>query len=306
MALKFLKHSSFPQKNCFLTESGYFWKMQVREWAFAQLDLEGVDDTTGVTSNNPNTALGHQEKGERGLKTNTAGKKMTVKFFARAAGFTFIHPFKDDPWIAAEDVRMQVEVLRRRAPSEDKISLTKLEGKTVVIAAPDAKAYEMDTTLTFDTSAVNPVSVFNAVPKGVNHVVISSHGGVPTASDKSNMAKICLFVGGFNLESTRLDTDNVTSAFATLKDKVAENGVIWFGGCNIGANTSFCQKAADASGCAVVAPVMVLPNTKFPKSHVDMLDGFAIPKVFVPVGSPATNISDFCGTQQTRKFVVPV
>ena len=97
MPLKFVKHATFPQKNCFFTEGGYFWKMQVREWAFAQVDLDGVDDTIAVTSNNPNAALGHQEKGERGLKTKTSGKKMTVKFFARAAGFTFVHPFKGDP-----------------------------------------------------------------------------------------------------------------------------------------------------------------------------------------------------------------
>ena len=304
--MKFVKHASFPQKNCFFTEGGFFWKMQVREWAFAQVDLDGIDDAIAVTSNNPNAALGHQEKGERGLKTKASGKKMTVKFFARAAGFTFVHPFKGDPWNAAEDLRMQVEVLQRRAPSEDKISLTKLEGKTAVISAHDARAYEMDTTLTFNPSAVNPASVFSGIPKGVNHVVISSHGGVPTAADKSNMAKICLFVGGFRTESVRLDVDNATSVFATLKDKMAENGVIWFGGCNIGANTMFCQKAAEAAGRTVVAPVMVLPNKKFPKGHVDMLDGFAIPKVFVPVGSPATSVSDFCGKQETHKFVVPV
>jgi hypothetical protein len=90
--------------------------------------------------------------------------------------------------------------------------------------------------------------------------------------DMGDPKKIVLFVAGMKETALRIDLDNCEKVFATLKPKVAENCVIWFGGCNIAANTDFCLKAANAAGCPVVAPYMVLPNQKFPRGHVDMLD----------------------------------
>ena len=48
----FVKHPDFPHAKCSFTGSGYFWKMVVREWAFAKVNvnnLSGLD----VESNSP-------------------------------------------------------------------------------------------------------------------------------------------------------------------------------------------------------------------------------------------------------------
>jgi hypothetical protein len=313
MAMKFSQHPSFPAKQAFSTPGGFLWKLQVREWAFAQVNLDGVTDPgIGVTSNNPNPVPDERDKPHKALKFTKATTKdrLTVRFYAKETGFTFVQPFKGDPWTAAEDLRLQVEVITRRAPKQDSISKTTLRGSTVALNAPDARAYTMDTTLTFDANATNPASHFASVPKGVNHVVISTHGGVASEADKSDSTKICLFVTGFTTAAKRIDVDNAQTAFGVLKGKVAENCVLWFGGCTIGANEKFCQIAADASGCIVVAPVMALPFTTFPKGQIDILDRFAIPKIFVPAsaGSNAATLkalSEFCAKQDELKFEVP-
>jgi hypothetical protein len=175
--MKFVKHPSFPQTKCFFTEGNWLWKMVVREWAFAQLDVEAVDDGLKATSNNPTIVPQVFEQGDKRITTTRAAgsKKVTVRFYANGAGFSFIHLFDKDPMVAAEDIRMQVEVQTRRAPQESEVSLTPLEGKTVAINAPDTKAYEMDTTLTY-ANATDPLTLFDQVPADTNHVVLASHG----------------------------------------------------------------------------------------------------------------------------------
>jgi hypothetical protein len=190
--MKSVKHPTFPQKKCFFTGGGMLWKMQVREWAFAQVDVQDVAEGLNASSNNPSVAAGAFDSSEKGIKTTRAGSNVTVTFYANSTGFTFVHLFETDPFIAADDVRIQVEVLMRRAKQPAEISLTKLEGNTVVINAPDAKSYDMDRTITFSSTAINPLSVFAGVPSGTNHVVISSHGGVPTEADKSDNEKLCM------------------------------------------------------------------------------------------------------------------
>jgi hypothetical protein len=106
--------------------------------------------------------------------------------------------------------------------------------------------------------------------------------------------------------STFLTQYNVEKVFARVKGKMAENGVIWFGGCEIGNNNEFCQKAANSSGCTVVAPTYAVPRIQFPKGSVDLLDRHATPKVFVPGSAGPVLLSSFCAKQRRHKFVVPV
>jgi len=298
-SMKFVRHPSFPIDNCFFTGSGWFWKMVVREWAFAQLDITDVEDGLQATSNNPTIVPGVFEQGPKRItSTRAAGaQKVTVRFYANAAGFTFVHLFDKDPVLAAQDIRIQVEVQTRRAASAADVTLTQLGGKTVAINAPDAKAYEMDKTVVY-TNATTPLTLFDEVPNGTNHVVLASHG--IEVNDK-----ICMFIGGATAPSLRLDVDNCEEVFAKLKGKMADNGVVWLGGCTIGSNQEFLKKAAKASGCPVVAPVMVLQKKSFPKGHIDMLDGVGIPLVFGPEGKPIS-LTDFCGRQDTHQFTVPV
>jgi hypothetical protein len=304
-AIKFTRHPNFPKANCSFTPAGYFWKVQVRQWAFAELNVEHFTAGLQVASNNPNVVLGPSAAGPKALTLTSKGSAASVKFYADSPGFTMIYFYKSDPSKVLDDVHMQVEVLARRANTPAAISLTKLEGRTVAINAPDAIAYEMQTTRKFSDVASNPLGLFSGVADGTQHLVISSHGGVPNERDKQDMSKICLFVAGFKLGSIRLDVGNVEAVFKTLKGRMAANCVVWFGGCNIGANREFCSKAALASGCYVVAPVMPLLNKKFPKNYVDLLDGVSIPVIFDPAGKPMS-ISDFCSKQAELKFTVPI
>lgn len=302
---RFVRHPSFPSGKTHLTAGGKLWKIKVREWAFAQVNLTDVGAGLTPTSNNPNVVADHRHALASVKGTMKPGtKEMTLRFYALGRGFTFIHLFERDPPDAVSEL-LQVEVTQRRANKPEQISLTKLGGKTCAVNAPDAVAYEMDTTLLFDGKSTDPAKLFDAVPGGLDHLVISSHGGVLNDADKTNQKKICMFVGGFNLTSVRLELENVKNAFAALKGKIAAAGVIWFGGCDIGANVDFCGAAAAAAGCHVVAPVMPLLDKKFPKGTVDMLDGFAIPKAFGSDGK-TISIPDFCAKQDTHKFVVPV
>lgn len=302
MALKFVRHTSFPDNKCMLTESRYFWKMLVREWAFAQLDLQGVTGGIDITSNNPGVVPGIYDKTERGLKTSSpAAGTLTAKFYAKAPGFTFIHPFKTDHFVAEEDLRMQVEVVIRQAKDQDQISLAELQGNTVAINSADTRAYEMGATGKFSSSSTSVMTLFSGVAPGTDHVVVGSHGGF--GSNASSSQDLCLFVAGL-ISSTHLDLSNVEPVFATLKGKVSPNCVVWLGGCNIGENDEFCHKASVASGCPVVAPTKNLMARKYPKGMIDVLDRFASTKVFV--GKSKVFVGDFCAKQETHKFVVPV
>jgi hypothetical protein len=296
-AMKFARHSSFPPQNASLLPSGWFWKMTVREWAFAQLDV--VDDVpipdkfTGETNNMSVV---------REVSAKSASlKKVTIRFYAhsRGAAYVYLHdPAVADHFASVEKMLMQVTVEPRSANQESETSLTRLEGTTAVINAPDAKSYEMSKTETY--SAKNPLELFKTIPNGTNHLVISSHG-IEVGGN------ICMFPGGSSSPSQRLGLDNVAEVFATLKTKAApDNCVVWLGGCNIGQNNEFCKKAARASGCPVIAAGQFLSAKKFDKDHVDILDRHSAPKLFLPGEDKPASLSDFCAKQEKYKFVVPV
>lgn len=297
-SMKFAKHPSFPQANTFLLPSQWFWKMTLREWAFAQLDVvDGVPINPRFTGATNNMSVIRNIT----LAKSADLKKLTIKFYAYSAGnaYVYLHdPAIANPFAPVENIQMQVEVNTRRANSPNEISLTKLEGATAVVNAPDTISYEMSSSQVFNR-ATNPLELFNGIPAGANHVVIASHGAMVGPN-------ICMFPGGIMNPSLRLGLDNVDVVFATLKGKVAENCVLWLGGCTIGQNHDFCSKAATASGCPVVAAGFVLLNKKFPKDFVDILDKVSQPKLFTPGQSQPGNLGDFCSKQEMYKFVVPV
>jgi hypothetical protein len=161
----------------------------------------------------------------------------------------------------------------------------------------------MDVNLTVPSTLSNSENLFDGVPQGANHVVIGSHAGVENPSQNNDVTKICLWVAGKS-SSTQVDMTNVTKVFAKLKGKVASTCIVWMGGCNIGANTAFCQAASEASGCPVVAPELDLLATKYPKGFIDMLDRVAMTKVYR--GKALITPAELCTQQELHKFVVPV
>ena len=115
-----------------------------------------------------------------------------------------------------------------------------------------------------------------------------------------------MFAAGIGNGSERLGVHNVTEIFAKLKGRVASTRVLWLGGCNIGDNNEFCQKAANASGCQVVAAHNALQNKKFPKQYIDLLDRYAGPKLFVPNKTAPVFVGELCIKQEQHKVTVPI
>ncbi len=302
---KFVRNPAFPSSKTRVTSNLNLWKLEVREWAFAEVDVTDVAEGLQPESNNPNVSPGCRDKADRAIRGTRAAdrSKMTIRFYAKAKGFTMLHLFRTDPFKAEGD-SLQVEVMERRASSANDISLAKLLGKSFVVNAPDAKAYSMTHTTTFDVTGKTVHNVFDAVPSGADHVVVSSHGGFLGSAGADT--ELCMFAAGTKNSGERLGVHNVTEIFAKLKGKVAETCVIWLGGCNIGDNNEFCQKAANASGCHVVAAHNALMNKVFAKDQIDLLDRYAGPKLFVPNETKPAFVGELCAKQVKHKFTVPI
>jgi hypothetical protein len=300
---RFVRHPNFPVEKTRITAGGMLWKLEVREWAFAEVNLSDVDAGLTPTSNNPTIVTDHYLEKPDKIRGTLSGRDMTVRFYAHERGFSMLYLFDKEPFTPVSD-HLQVEVLQRRAPREADVTLTSLSGATCAINAPDAKAYTMDTTLTFDTSYTDPARIFAKVPSGLQHLVISSHGGFQDEASKSDAKKMSLYICGGNTTLYRLTLADVTKAFETLKGSILDTRVIWIGGCAVAGNKDFCAAAAKAVNRPVVAPLRALLNKRFPKGKIDILDGLAIPVVFAP-GGGTTKMIEFCANQDEHKFSVP-
>lgn len=309
--MRFLKNASFPAAKCSFTTAKTLWKMELREWAFADVDLDlgtvpsSPPGPPGVSSNNPGVVPPAMDPDGVDAVWAWGRAQLTATFYAKAPGFTFIQPFRGNPLVALDGLVLQVEVKLRRAPSRNSISLTKLLGTAVALSAPDVPSYEMDTTRTLPSSETNPVNIAALLPANTNHLAISAHGG--TLGPAGDYRELCMFAWGLHSRSSiRLGIHNVESVFSAIKPKMADDAVIWLGGCSIGMNNEFCQKAADSSGCTVVAATNWLEAIRFPKGTVDLVDRYAGPKVFEAGGKTPVAINLFCAKQKARKFEVPV
>lgn len=302
---EFVRNPAFPDSKTRITAQRKLWKLEVREWAFAEVDVKDVPEGLKPESNNPNASPGCFDKADRAIRwsqtQNADQTRRTVRFYAKAKGFTMIHLFRESAFKAEGD-SLQVEVLDRRASGPDQISLATLGGKSVVVNALDAKAYTLSQSTTFQGTTIS--SIFDSIPSGADHVVISSHGGFLGSVGAER--ELCMFAAGTKNSSERLGVHNVTELFAKLKGKVSATCVVWLGGCNIGANNEFCQKAADASGCNVIAANNALENKSFPKDKIDLLDRYAGPKLFVPNGTKPEFVGELCAKQAQHKFTVPI
>lgn len=298
----FVKTASFPAARAYYNASKELWKVDVKEWAFATVDAIDVDPGLSIGSNNPTVVPGYFDTSVKRITYTAAssGNSGSVRFYANSQGFTYVNFFRL-PSFDAVGVILQVHIVERRSTTADDSQLTKLSGKTFAINAPDAKDYDMDKTVVSTTTEASEAGVFAKVESGTNHVVVSSHG---TLEDRSATAKICLWSAG-ERSSFRINNGNVESVFGVLKGKVAENCVIWIGGCTMAQNDAWCKAAAKASGCHLVACGNYTPNRKFPKGSVDLLDRVLRPAVFPPSGGAPIGMNDFCGQQEKFQFVVP-
>ena len=149
-------------------------------------------------------------------------------------------------------------------------------------------------------------TLFDDVPAGTEHVVMSAHGVRTKAErvtqERSNSfdpSTITMWMKGEYVDAGRLTVGNCEAIFQKLKSKVAANCVIWFGGCSMAFNRDFCFKAAKASGCNVVTVGNYLPFRKFPKYMVDLLDSKFNPFIFAPSATNTQSPRRLCERQGT-------
>jgi len=293
----------FPANRTYLKDGKELWKLDVKEWAFATADAVDVDPALNIGSNNPSVVPGYFENSIKKITYTPdqfGGSEGSVRFYAKSEGFTYVNFFRL-PSFDAVGVILQVHVIRRRSETPNDSQLTKLNGKTFALNAPDARNYEMDKTVVSTKDEAKEGGVFAKVEKGTNHVVVASHG---TLEDRSKTAKICLWTAG-QRNSFRVNNGNVDSVFGVLKGKVADDCVIWIGGCTMSQNDTWCKAAAKASGCYLVACANYTPSRTFPKGNVDLLDRTLLPAVYPPNGEKPIDMSEFCAQQEKLQFVVP-
>lgn len=318
MAHKFVRNPNFPLSKSRFDANGMYWKMEVRQWAFATFDVVDLAAASNVNaSSSPFLVVpdaGHPVAEARPSVSQgyTGQGKKTVKFYAKLPGFTEVYLYDQIPSIPLDGVKIQVEVTRREAQSAAGGSSTQLtRGKTYSIQAPDAVTYDMDVNTIFRRDDLK--TLFDDVPAGTEHVVMSAHGVRTKAErvtqERSNSfdpSTITMWMKGEYVDAGRLTVGNCEAIFQKLKSKVAANCVIWFGGCSMAFNRDFCFKAAKASGCNVVTVGNYLPFRKFPKYMVDLLDSKFNPFIFAPSATNTQSPADFCERQGTFKFTVPV
>jgi hypothetical protein len=143
MPMNFVKNPGFPQSKCSFTGGGFFWKMQVREWAFADADMNmnavqvnvwgPAPEFPGINSNNPNVVPPVDDPDGVAVVYPWGTNRLTATFYAKAQGLTYIYPFSKsgNPRVALDNVLLMVEVLVRSSSSPATLSLTKLQGTTV-------------------------------------------------------------------------------------------------------------------------------------------------------------------------------
>lgn len=291
----FSKAASFPADRAYYTAGKTLWKLDVKEWAFATVDAADVDPGVNIGSNNPTVVPGFFDKSVKRI-TFSQG---SVRFYANSTGVTLVNFFRL-PLFDKVGGLLQVHIIERRSPTKNDVELTKLNGKTFAINAPDTVTYDMDKKVVSATPEASEGGVFAKVEAGTNHVVISSHGTL----ESKNATNICLWSAGQG-NSFRINDGNVESVFKVLKGKVAENCVIWIGGCTMAQNDTWCKAAAKAAGCHLVAPTNYTTIQKFPKGSIDLLDRSLGPVVFPPDGGAPIGVNDFCSQQDKFQFVVP-
>ncbi len=281
---RFERHQDMPWTDCFFLESGWFWKVKLKQYTTGKFYL--VDGAGLVAASNNPLVVPNSDAVFKG-KTGQEAKRL-VEFYGLTKGTALID-FRPSE-TAPPALTMQVEVLEA---SGHRPSWVAFSDKSAAINAPDLPAlYQLDSTSKAPTSP--PESLFDAVPSGTKHVALNCHGQMNYGSVQG----MTLFVAGNVTQS------NCAAVFQKLKAK-SGGGVVWIGGCEAGSDNEFCKQAALASGWYIVAPMITLPIVRPP---VGKIDWFAESKVKVfdnKTGKPIAATS-FLLLQKDLKFqIVP-
>jgi hypothetical protein len=98
-----------------------------------------------------------------------------------------------------------------------------------------------------------------------------------------------------------ISRDNCLDVFRKLGNAL-DGGVIWFAGCEVGADSEFCKKVASTSKAFVVAPAITLPIVaKVPPGMIDWF-GESMPRVFNRDSGTPISLGAFLAQQEALQF----
>jgi hypothetical protein len=284
---RFGVHESVQRSDCSFTDSGWFYKMNMKKGTFAKFYLLEGDSLTGL-SNNP-VVVPNSDAAFLG-KTGS-GPKRVIEIYGLTKGITLVGFYAAGSTTPV--VTMQIEVVDL---SGSRPSFVAFGADTAfAVNAPDIPAgfrYDFGPTKTRIVPGGPPENLFDPVPNGTKHVAINCHGQMSTGSG------LTLFIAG------NLSRSNCNDVFGKLKAKAA-GAVIWVGGCEAGADNDFCKAVVQASGCYLVAPAITLQMVRVPANQIDFF-GASMPKFFNVTDGTPMKADDFLQKQRDLNFrIVP-
>jgi hypothetical protein len=297
----FAPHPKVLRGNYKFTESGWLWKLDVKVDETGRVILK---DAAGLLIQSrgiiqvPNSPAVF-----KGATSNDADR--TVEFLAITDGITMLDV--TDPANPGRGVIISLQVEVKKTAS-GKLNFVAFDGDAVALNARGTPVpYSLKTTK--QITGGPPESLFDAVPNGVKHVVISAHGQMhPTLADQRRGISKRFFeleiAGGVNIDIGVAGSGNCTAVFAKLKTKCA-GGVIWIGGCEAAAEPDFCTAAAKASGCFVVASAITIPPVTIPAGMIELFPGNMI-HFFNSDGNGQLKKAEFMAKAKDLKFHIVV
>jgi hypothetical protein len=281
MAARFELHPSYPSNKCYRTETGWFWKIDIVRGTFGKFFL--VDGAGLIGASNAVFIVPNSDAGFIG-KTGQEARR-TVEIYGLTKGICFTE-FRA-PGSSDVVVYMQVEVVELPG---DRPSFVKPTAPAAALVGPGLPSqYQLNVNRT--VSSGPPESLFDPVPSGTMHVVLSTHGQM--SADGINLS----IAGGI----TRA---NCSAVFTKLQSKGSQ-GVVWISGCDAGSDNEFCKSAATASGFYVVASAIAVPVIRIPAGMIDYFERSMI-KFFNKDKGELMKGSDFLLKQKELQFsIVP-
>jgi hypothetical protein len=273
---RFERHDSMPLADCFFLPSGWFWKIRFKKTTMGKFYL--VDGAGLTGSSNNYMAVPNSDAAFLG-KTGQEPRRL-VQIYGLSPGISMVTFTAGVP---GDSVTMQVEVVDLPG---DRPSFVKPTAKSAALIGPGLPTqYRLDLVQTITTGPAE--NLFDPVPAGTKHIVVSTHGQMSAGGISMSIA------GG-------VSQSNCTDVFAKLKGKCA-GGVVWISGCDAGGDNEFCKRAATASGCYVVAPAITVPVVRVPPGMFDYFERSMI-KFFKKDNGELMKAGDFLVMQNDLSF----
>ena len=278
---KFDVHPDYPRSKCSFLDSGWFYKIQVTRGTFGKFVL--VNGAGLIGSSNAIIIVPNSDAAFIG-KTGSEARR-NIEIYGLAPGIAMVE-FRG-PGSSDIVMVMQVEVIDLPG---SRASFVKPSAPAAALVGPDLPANQYHLAFNRAVTAGPAEALFDPVPNGTMHVVVSTHGQM----DGKNGITLSI-AGGI----TRA---NCAAVFKKLQSKGGQ-GVVWISGCDAGSDNEFCTAAAKASGFYIVAPGITVPAVRVPVGMIDFFERSMI-KYFSKDSGTLMTSAEFLQKQKELQFTI--